>query len=329
MEISEQKVKAYWNRPGGPFKILAALVAFGIAGFFALPILTTIVWNTINFGIACGVAGLLLFLVTNKRLRLLVQSVWDIIMNNTFGLVFVWDPFVLWRLDIKDMEETQEKARQQAIEVDTQKESIQSKIDEKKGEMNKLLAKGQVAKKNNMMDDLGLISDQIQGYREYITQLSPMLANLSKISTFLDKFDKNAGRTIQAAKTKLSLRMDLYKSTTAGNKAINSTLRFFKGDPEKRALLEQSADAYRQDISSKLANMKKAISLSGDYMRSIDLDKAASEEQGLKMLDAMDPDTAFTLNAEVPDKFLPKETVFVSQRKPGEVDKGSYDNLIN
>jgi hypothetical protein len=329
MELSEQKVKAYWNRPGGPFKIFAALTAFCAVGWFALPFLTTVVWNTINFGIACGALGLLLFLVTNKRLRLAVQSVWDILMNNTFGVIFVWDPFVLWRLDIKDMEETREKARQQAIDVDTQKESIQAKINEKKGEMEHLLAKGQAAKKNKMMDDLGLISEQISGYRDYITQLTPMLNNLSKISIFLDKFDKNAGRTIEAAKTKLGLRMDLYKSTTAGNKAINSTLRFFKGDPEKRALLEQSADAYRQDISSKLANMKKAISLSADYMRSIDLDKAASEEQGLKMLDAMDQDTAFSLNAEVPDQYLPKEQVFVSNRKPGEVDKGSYDNLIN
>ncbi|MDD5650454.1 MAG: hypothetical protein PHF86_08580 [Candidatus Nanoarchaeia archaeon] len=320
--MDEQKIKAYWNRPGGPIKTIVAIVAIGAFGWWVAPILTTVVWNTLNFGIACTALAVFLFLVTNKRIRLLVYSIWDIIMKYTFGLVFQWDPFVLWRQDIEDMEKTREKAREQAIDVDTQKEAIKSKIKEKQDEMSRLVSKAQAAKKNNMTDEIGLISDQIQGYKEYITQLSPMLLNLTKISTFLDKFDKNAGRNIEGAKTKLSLKMDLYKSTTSGNRAINSTLKFFKGDPERRALLEQSADAFRQDISSKLANMKKAMSLSSEYMKSIDLDKAASEVEGLKLLEKFDVDKDFSL-IEVPDEYLPKKLTAA-----GEIDTDIYNNLL-
>jgi uncharacterized protein (DUF3084 family) len=178
---TDQKLKSYWNRPGGPIKVLVGLGALIAFGAYAAPFLTKVVWNTVNFGIALGALGLFFFLVTNKQLRLAVLAIWDILMKYTFGLIFQWDPFVIAEQDIKDMEIQREKAREQAIEVDTQKETIQMKIDEKNRELTRLVAKGQAAKKNNMMDEIGLISDTITGYKEYIQQLSPMLANLTNM----------------------------------------------------------------------------------------------------------------------------------------------------
>ena len=43
--------------------------------------------------------------------------------------------------------------------------------------------------------------------------------------------------------------------------------------------------------------MKKAISYSSDFMRSIDLDNATYEKQGLKLLDSVNPDSDYKLNA--------------------------------
>ena len=57
--MNDQKLKSYWNRPGGKFGTLVALAGLGALGLFVLPILTTIVWNTINFGIALVVGGVL------------------------------------------------------------------------------------------------------------------------------------------------------------------------------------------------------------------------------------------------------------------------------
>ena len=51
----------------------------------------------------------------------------------------------------------------------------------------------------------------------------------------------------------------------------------------------------KEDIASKLANMKKAISYSSDFMKSIDLDNATYEKEGLKMLESFNPDSGMKL----------------------------------
>ena len=91
------------------------------------------------------------------------------------------------------------------------------------------------------------------------------------------------------------MKKDLYKSVSSGNRGLTSALEIFKGDPEKKLLVEQSMEYLKEDIASKLANMKKAISYSSDFMRSIDLDNATYEKEGLKMLDKFNPDSEFKL----------------------------------
>jgi hypothetical protein len=318
--LGEQKIKSYWNRPGGKLGTVVGLGALAAMGYWAFPIMTKIVWNTLNFGIGLTCLAAFIFIITNRKFRMALTYMWEILMKYTFGLVFTWDPFIIAEDDIKDMKNQREKARSQAVEVDTQKEATTMKLKEKTDEINRLMTKARVAQKNNMSSDLALISDQIQGYKDYIEQLTPMLANLTRISTFLTKFDESAGRTIERAETQLELKKDLYREVTAGNKAISTALRFFKGDPEKKLLVQQSMDAFRLDVASKLANMKKAMSLSSDYMRSIDLDKATSEEQGLKMIESMDSDKAFSLD-------LPTDASTISSA-PGKIDTQFYDNLL-
>ncbi len=81
-------------------------------------------------------------------------------------------------------------------------------------------------------------------------------------------------------------------------------LRIFKGDPEKKLLVEQSMEFLKEDIAGKLANMKKAITYSSDFMRSIDLDNATYEQEGLKMLESFNTNNDFKL-ATRPDKPAP------------------------
>jgi hypothetical protein len=130
---------------------------------------------------------------------------------------------------------------------------------------------------------------------EYIKQLTPIHENLSRIGDYLTKIHKNSAYLIEDAKNELELKKDLYKSVTSGNRALTSALKIFKGDPEKKLMVEQSMEYLKEDIASKLANMKKAISYSSDFMNSIDLDNATYEKEGLKMLDKFNPDSEFKL----------------------------------
>jgi hypothetical protein len=301
-----QQLKSYWNRPGGKFGIVVGIGLLVVIGYYVIPVLTKVVWNTLNFGLALVCLGLFLYAVTHRKLRLSIFYFYEMLMKNLVGLVIQLDPFVIAEDYIHEMESEREKLYKQSIDVDSQKEKIGLKIKEKQIEINKLLMKAQTAKEKEMMPELGNLTRQIGRLNEYIGQLNPIQENLSGIGEYLTKIHKNSAYLIEDAKNELEVKRDLYKSVTSGNRALTSAMRIFKGDPEKKLLVEQSMEFLKDDIAGKLASMKKAISYSSDFMRSIDLDNATYEKEGLKLLDQLGPDgiriTDGTMSKQTPAK---------------------------
>lgn len=317
----EQKLKSYWNRPGGKFGLLIALGLIVLVGYYVLPILTSVVWNTLNFGIALVCLGLFLYAVTNRKLRLSLFYLYEILMKKLVGIVIELDPFIIAEDYINDMEKQREKLYEQSVDVDAQKEKIDLKIKEKESERQKLISRAKAAEQNDMKPELVNATRQIARIEEYKKQLTPIRDNLARIGDYLTKVHKNSGYLIEDAKNELELKKDLYKSVSSGNRALVSALKIFKGDPEKKLLVEQSMEYLKDDIASKLANMKKAINYSSDFMRSIDLDNATYELQGLTMLESYDPDTEFKLKTQDSEKSPRSEL--------GKVNTGSYNDLLS
>jgi hypothetical protein len=318
---AQDKLKSYWNRPGGKFGIFIGLGLLGAIAYFVVPVLTKMVWNTLNFSIALVCLGIFLYCITHRKLRLSLFYLYEIIMKKLVGLVIELDPFIIAEDYIGDMEKQREKLYEQSVDVDGQKEKIDLKIKEKEGEMSKMLTRAQAAKENNMMPELGNATRQVARINEYIKQLAPIRDSLAKIGDYLTKVHKNSGYLIEDARNELELKKDLYKSVTSGNKALNSALKIFKGDPEKKLMVEQSMEYLKDDIAGKLANMKKAISYSTDFMRSIDLDNATYEVEGLKMLETFDVEKELKLTPQ----WQPSNAPVV----PGKVAADNYNNLLS
>jgi hypothetical protein len=88
-------------------------------------------------------------------------------------------------------------------------------------------------------------------------------------------------------------------------------------------MLEQSMELLKSDIAAKLGNMKQAIAASSEYMKSIDLDNATFEEEGMKMLEKFDPDKDFQLTSTTV-----QQANAPVQQELGKITAGAYDNLI-
>jgi hypothetical protein len=315
-----QKLKSYWDRPGGKVGIVIGLGIIGLIGYYVLPILTSVVWNTFNFAVALVCLGVFLYCITHRKLRLAFFYFYEMLMKRLIGVVIELDPFIIAEDYINDMEKQREMLYKQSVDVDAQKEKINIKINEKEREMNKLMSKAKAAQENSMGPELANATRQIARLQEYIKQLAPIRDNLARIGDYLTKIHKNSAYLIEDSKNELELKKDLYKSVTSGNRALSSALKIFKGDPEKKLLVEQSMEYLKEDIAGKLANMKKAISYSTDFMRSIDLDNATSEQQGLKLLETFNPDQEMKLSSQV--------KLAAPVREIGKVDNNSYNDLL-
>ena len=323
---TDEKLKSYWSRPGGKLGSVIGLGLLTIVGYYVLPILTTIIWNTLNFGIACVAIGVFLYVITNRKFRLSFFYFYEILMKKLIGVVIELDPFIIAEDYIKEMQKQREILSEQTVEVAAQKEKIVGKINDKLSEKNKLLLKAKTAQQNGLAEEMGVITRQVVRLDDYVKQLTPIRDNLGRVEDYLNKVYKNSAYLIEDSKNELEYRKDLYYSVTSGNKALNSALKIFEGDPEKKLLVEQSMEFLKDDIAGKLANMKKNISKSSDFMKSIDLDNATFEQQGLLMLDEYNPDD-YKLSVALNNRAgRPLE---VEPRVLGTVNKGQYSDLLS
>jgi hypothetical protein len=316
---SQEKIKSYWSRPGGKFGTVAGLAILGAIGYYVMPILTDIVWNTVNFAIACTVAFILYMVLTNRKLWMSLFYLYEILMKKLVGIVIELDPFIIAEDYIKDIEKERENLYEKSVEVDAQKESIDLKIREKQRDKQKQLDIAAAAQKNAMPMELANATRQVSRLDTYIQQLTPIRDNLSKIGEYLTQVHKNSKYMLEDMKNDLELKKDLYYSVTKGNSALKSAMSIFSGDVEKRLMVEQSMDYLKDDIAGKLASMKKAINYSSDFMKSIDLENASYQAEGLRMLEEYKPEL-FVYNEN-------KEVVNIPSGF-NKVNTSQYDNLL-
>jgi hypothetical protein len=284
------KLKSYWNRPGGKFGTAIGIIGVVAAGYFLLPILTTVVWNTINFAIACAVGFILYMVLSNRKLWMSLFYLYEILMKKLVGVVIELDPFIIAEDYIKDIEKERENLYNKSVEVDGQKEGIDLKIKEKQREKQKQLDIAVAAQKKGMAMELATATRQVSRLDTYIQQLTPIRDNLDRIGSYLTQVHKNSKYMLDDMKNDLDLKKDLYYSVTKGNNALKSAMSIFNGDVEKRLMVEQSMDYLKEDIAGKLASMKKAINYSSDFMKSIDLENASYQTEGLRMLEEYRPE---------------------------------------
>jgi len=284
------KVKSYWNRPGGKFGTIVGLGALVAIGYYVFPFLTEVVWNTINFGIAVAVAIALYLLLSNKKLWRGLMYMYEILIKKFVGLVIEMDPFIIAEDYIQDIIKEREKLYDKTVEVEGQKEALVAKIKEREREKKRCMLKAVEAEKIGDNMAVGNMTRQVSRLNLAIEQLTPIKDNLTKIGDYLTKVHKNSKYMLEDMQNDLELKKDLYKAVTKGNGALQSALKIFNGDAEKKLMVEQSMDFLKDDIATKLASMKKAISYSGDFMKSIDLDNAAYSAEGLQMLEEFKPE---------------------------------------
>ena len=137
---TQDKLKSYWDRPGGKPGVIIGIGLLILIGYYVMPILAAVVWNTLNFSIGLVCLGVFLYCITHRKLRLSLFYLYEILMKKLVGFVIELDPFIIAEDYIGDMEKQREMLYNQSIDVDAQKEKIDLKLDEKSKEMNEMLA---------------------------------------------------------------------------------------------------------------------------------------------------------------------------------------------
>ncbi len=288
------KLKSYWNRPGGKFGTLVGLAILGASAYYLLPILAAIAWTGVNLVIGIVTLCVLLYAISHRKLRLGAFFLYEIAMKKLIGLVNELDPFIIMEnlIDeqIKDRNELHEQIVQIAAESESTKQEIRDLERDKANATNDLRASAGTARE-------GVVARQIGRLEQGIEQLQPILHATDTCVEHLTKVYDHSAILIEDAQNELATSKRVHAAVTKSSKAMNTALRLVGGDPEKKLMAIQAADQLKDNIAGKMANIKLAMRTTKEFVASIDRQNGIYQQDALTRLQALSAAENFKLTA--------------------------------
>jgi hypothetical protein len=108
---------------------------------------------------------------------------------------------------------------------------------------------------------------------------------MQRLHAFLDRAYKASDLVVRQAKIQVELKEAEYDAIKTGSKALRSAMSVFKGDPDKRAMFEQSIDYINDDMAKKVGEMKRIMEFSAEFIDNADIETGVSSDKGMALLD--------------------------------------------
>ena len=150
----------------------------------------------------------------------------------------------------------------------------------------------------------------VQGINEYVKRLGAY-AKIELIEVADEKAPENLSpaemiqiKDKEADRILAKIKEQEYKAITAGNSAMQSAMSIIKGDADKRAMFDAAMDAIATDVSQKVGEMEEFMSLSENFMQSIDLQNGVFEEKGMAMLEKWEKEGVSLLLGDSKQKLI-------------------------
>jgi hypothetical protein len=334
---AQAEVGGLWNRPGGKVKVLLGLALLGIAAYYVAPAVTEalnnsaeLFWGLTKATVAmAGLAATGLFLfacVTSKKLRFAVTGLWDILMNNTIGLVANWDPEALVLAGVQEKYDDVKKMEADVDDVTTKEEEIKQDLDTNTRKIHELdtatenlkrLTPADLARRQLVPDDVAFTISNNTREREVLVdwnnQLTPTYNDIVNARINLNQLAKYA--KYQAIGNDKMAHLEILKWKSL-NKANSAAQRFFKilsGQGEKAYMADQALLVMRNNMAKDTAQFKQVLRRSKDFTTSINLKEASYDKSASEYLTSFKAQYETDNKGSLPDALTASPSMRIQQ----------------
>lgn len=283
------KAKSFWDRTEGTTGMIVNVVAIGGGGILLvhfLPVIVGLMSNlfyAILFGV--GVAGLVYAILDNK-IRTLVWFGYKSVIRGLTGLFITIDPIGILENYIDSLKKNLEQMDAQIASSKGQMVKLKRLIDGNADEMNNSLKLADKAKQLGKTGEIVLMTRQAGRLKESNMNLQTLYTKLEVIYRVLTKMYENADILCQDTESEVKTKKMEYEAIKTSYSAMRSAMAVINGDPDKKALFEQSMENLADNIGNKIGDMDRFMETSKKVMDSIDLQNGIFTDDGMKMLDA-------------------------------------------
>jgi hypothetical protein len=331
-----QGLKNFWQRPEGTAgKVVLVLAGIAVAYGFVqiLPVLIAAATDTLHLALLIGGILVLLFIVTDKRVRTLASLVFQSIMRYLTGLFIELDPIGILKNYIGEMKKNLAIMDEQLGNLNGSIRTLQNQIDTNQKDAAHSVALANQADKKMAAGGLSPL-DQQQYMSAKVTneRHAASLININKSLTELrDKlkilYDQlvrwraTAEFQVTDKENRVSEEEMRRKALKKAYSVFQAAKKIFQGDPVANQIYDQTLEYLADDAGQMLGEMEDFNRLANKLMTNMDLETGAINDEAVQQL------------SEFQQKLLPASVTAVpgSLPDPSAVPankKDDYSDLI-
>lgn len=300
MELQQTQGKSFWQRPEGKLGavVLAAMIVLGFALLYVgLPYILKVLSDltlTLMYGVPLAIFAII---VTDKKNWIMIKAAYQIVMKKITGVIVELDPIAIIEGYLETLRASLDKMDEQLDLLKGQETQLNTKILTNRAEITKSLERASKAKQSlenmdkNSQQYLDyksvavLDSNKAARYKSSNEKLEEVLSKIVNLRKILEKMYASARFVLSDMTDEVKIKKEESAAISKGYSAFKSAMKVFEGNPDEKALFDQSMEFMANDLGNKVGEIERFMENSGTILTSMDIDNEAFAEKGLKLID--------------------------------------------
>ena len=278
----------------------------GAAAYFLVPILATIVWNTVNLAIGLGVLAAIIFMVLDPKFRNLIWYMYKSVMRWITGIFVQIDPIGILKSYIDDLKDSLGKMNTQISNLKGQMYKLSEMIKQNQRDIQNNLGMASKAKEVGRDAIMVLKSRKAGRLQDSNLKLDDLYKRMEILYRVLTKMYENSEIMLEDLTDQVVVKEQEYKAIKASHSAMRSAQAILTGNSDKKYMYDMALEAMANDVGQKVGEMERFMDMSKNFMDSIDLQNGVFEEEGLQLLEKWEKEGASMLLGNDKGKIIAK-----------------------
>lgn len=298
----ESKNISNWDKPEGKlgmFVIALIIGAISYGLYKVLPFLLNLAWGILELSLAAGLITIVIFLLTNKQIRLIAGAWFFIMMKKLRSLIVETDPIAIVEKRLRDMKYKIVEISKAMGDLTGIIKSMEKRLVDKEDEFQKQIIRKQVSERDGNNAAAEVANRQSVRLSEVIANLNKRLTDSRSWLKILTKLEEMANLTVEDTENAIAVRKEEFEEMKQQHKAFKSVMSVMKGDPDDMALFNEAMEFMEHDINAKLGEMEHVLKSTGGLLQSYDTENGVANikadellerynKEGMKMFEAFD-----------------------------------------